>query len=437
MKHLLSIVLSLVVTTEALAVQYLKQSTAATVPFGPFVDNTDGFTAEVSLTLSQADIRVSKNGGAFAQSNNAAGATHMENGVYGVPLDTTDTGTLGRLRVEMHEAGALPVWQDFMVVPANTYAMVDGTDELNVNTKTINDVSTSSVTTVSSHLGTTGASTPQTADSNTLLVAISARLPAALTAGGNIKSDPLAINGVATTSVTTVGANIGTTQPINFTGTGATAYAKVDVVDWAGAAASAFPANFGNLSITATTGLVSLSPASLTSIQTNDPSMLWSGTINAVTSQTEFSPTTVDFSDPELAPNVLTGQLIAFYHASFPDGPPSVRRILAVDADSSDGTVTIDSAPDFTISNTTKYRIYPVGNQLDSIKTQTDHLGTALELDGAVYRFTTNSLEQAPTGSTTAQIIRDAMKLDATAGAPAAGSIDQKLNKINTDVNTR
>lgn len=47
------------------------------------------------------------------------------------------------------------------------------------------------------------------------------------------------INNVSTSSVTTVNANQGTTQPIGFTGTGLTAYAKVDAVDWAGAAITA------------------------------------------------------------------------------------------------------------------------------------------------------------------------------------------------------
>jgi len=115
--------------------QLLKQSTAATIKIGPFVDSTDGVTAETGLTISQADIRLSKNGGAFAQTNNATGATHDENGYYGVPLDTTDTNTLGRLRVAVNESGALPVWQDFMVVNANVYdSLVGGSDNLQVDT---------------------------------------------------------------------------------------------------------------------------------------------------------------------------------------------------------------------------------------------------------------------------------------------------------------
>ena len=44
------------------------------------------------------------------------------------------------------------------------------------------------------------------------------------------------INGVAATAVTTVNANIGETQPINFTGTGASAFVQSDVKDFGGTA---------------------------------------------------------------------------------------------------------------------------------------------------------------------------------------------------------
>jgi hypothetical protein len=112
---------------------WLKQSAAVTVKMGPFVDSTDGNTQEIALTISQADIRLSKNGGLYAQTNNVAGATHDEKGNYGVPLDTTDTNTLGTLRVHIHETGALAVWQDFMVVPANVWDSLFGADALQVD----------------------------------------------------------------------------------------------------------------------------------------------------------------------------------------------------------------------------------------------------------------------------------------------------------------
>ena len=119
----------------------LKQSTAATIKLGPFIDDSDGKTAETALTIAQADIRLSKNGGDFAQTNNTAGATHNENGYYDIPLNATDTGTLGRLRVAVSKSGALPVWQDFLVVTANVYDTLCSTDSLDVTvTALANDV---------------------------------------------------------------------------------------------------------------------------------------------------------------------------------------------------------------------------------------------------------------------------------------------------------
>lgn len=112
---------------------WIKQSTAVTIKFGPFVDDADGKTAETALSIAQADIRLSKNGGDVAQTNNSAGATHDELGYYDVPLNSTDTNTLGALRLAVHKSGALPVWQDFMVVPANIWDSFFGSDYLQVD----------------------------------------------------------------------------------------------------------------------------------------------------------------------------------------------------------------------------------------------------------------------------------------------------------------
>lgn len=114
----------------------LKQSTAATIKLGPFIDDGDGKTAETGLTISQADIHLSKNGGDIAQTNNSTGATHDELGYYNVPLDTTDTNTLGRLKVMVHESGALPVWDEYLVVTANVYDTLCSTDKLEVELAT-------------------------------------------------------------------------------------------------------------------------------------------------------------------------------------------------------------------------------------------------------------------------------------------------------------
>lgn len=112
---------------------WLRQSTAVTVKIGPFVDNADGDTEETGLTISQADVRLSKNGGNYAQKNESSACTHDELGEYDCALDATDTGTLGRLRLAVHESGALHVVKEFMVVPANVWDSLFGSDKLDVS----------------------------------------------------------------------------------------------------------------------------------------------------------------------------------------------------------------------------------------------------------------------------------------------------------------
>lgn len=112
---------------------YLKQSTAAIIMLGPFVDEDDGKTAEVGLAIAQADVRVSKNGGNMAQKNDANAATHDEIGIYSCELDATDTATLGLLDVMVHESGALPVHQTYQVVVAHWWDTMCSTDYLQVD----------------------------------------------------------------------------------------------------------------------------------------------------------------------------------------------------------------------------------------------------------------------------------------------------------------
>lgn len=100
---------------------FLKQSTAAqSVLIGPFVDATDGSTAETGLTIANTDIRLSKNGGNIA-AKNSGGGTHDELGYYTITFDATDTDTVGRLQLAVHVAGALPVYHEFHVLEEAVY----------------------------------------------------------------------------------------------------------------------------------------------------------------------------------------------------------------------------------------------------------------------------------------------------------------------------
>src|SRR3989304_1098891 len=112
---------------------WLKQSTAVTLKIGPFVDSTDGNTAETALTIAQADVRLSKNGGNIAQKTEATSCTHDELGMYDCPVDATDTGPLGGLDLVVAEPGALVVRHTYMVVPANVWDSLFGADALQVD----------------------------------------------------------------------------------------------------------------------------------------------------------------------------------------------------------------------------------------------------------------------------------------------------------------
>lgn len=109
---------------------WLKQSTAVDFLAGPFIDDGDGKTAETGLTITQAEVRLSKNGGNMAQKNEATALSHDELGMYVCKLNTTDTNTLGTLQVTIWESGALMVYHEFMVVTANVYDTLCSTDIL-------------------------------------------------------------------------------------------------------------------------------------------------------------------------------------------------------------------------------------------------------------------------------------------------------------------
>jgi hypothetical protein len=100
---------------------FLRQSTAVDVPIGPFLDDADGFTALTGLTVSQADVRLKKNNGNWAQVNDATAATHEDVGWYEKELDATDTNTVGTLIISVQESGALPVWHEFTVLEEAIY----------------------------------------------------------------------------------------------------------------------------------------------------------------------------------------------------------------------------------------------------------------------------------------------------------------------------
>src|SRR6185503_2419005 len=103
---------------------HLRQSTAVVVQFGPALDKADGLTLLTGLVSAldhgTTGIKLSKNGGTLTIRHATVTASSYDaHGCYKVTLDTTDTNTLGTLRVIYTDAATLlPIWQDFMVLPA-------------------------------------------------------------------------------------------------------------------------------------------------------------------------------------------------------------------------------------------------------------------------------------------------------------------------------
>ena len=118
---------------------FLRQSTAQAVNFGPFLDATNGNDEETALTIAQADMRLSKDGGAYAQKSAAGNATHDADGNYTTTLSTTDTDTVGELKLYVHVTGALAVWEKWYVVEEAIY------DKLFASSAALNDLSASQV----------------------------------------------------------------------------------------------------------------------------------------------------------------------------------------------------------------------------------------------------------------------------------------------------
>lgn len=89
---------------------FLRQSTASQEALmGPFLDDTDGKTAETGLTIANTDIKIWKGGATSEVDKNSGGGTHVAGGRYSVVFDATDSNTVGAFEANVHVAGALPV----------------------------------------------------------------------------------------------------------------------------------------------------------------------------------------------------------------------------------------------------------------------------------------------------------------------------------------
>ena len=114
---------------------FLRQSTKTSIVLGPFVDDTDGKTAETGLTVGSIDVDLYKFSNTVPQaittsitpnasgsdSGNANDMVHIANGYYSLEISTGNTDTCGPLKLTANISGALPVWASFHVVEETIY----------------------------------------------------------------------------------------------------------------------------------------------------------------------------------------------------------------------------------------------------------------------------------------------------------------------------
>jgi hypothetical protein len=200
-------------------VLFLKQSTASqSVLIGPFVDDTDGATAETGLTIANTDIRLSANGGNMA-AKNSGGGTHDEAGWYTITLDATDTATVGRLQLSVKVAGALAVFAEFQVLEEAIFDSLFGASAAGYQVPiwssagaTVNLSATTIATSqaVASVSGAVGSVTGMTASDVGAIKAKTDNLPAAPASTTNIT----AATGIVLSGVTHTGAVIPTVSTL-------------------------------------------------------------------------------------------------------------------------------------------------------------------------------------------------------------------------------
>lgn len=137
--------------------RYLRQSTAARISVGPFLDVTDGVTPETALTVTNdtCEMFVSVDGTtavartqlsltASGGSNDMVHVASDTCGMYDLELTTTNTATCGRMRLMIYDTDVhLPVFEEFTILPAKVYdSLILGTDNLETDLISIGGLTT-------------------------------------------------------------------------------------------------------------------------------------------------------------------------------------------------------------------------------------------------------------------------------------------------------
>jgi len=299
-----------------------KQSTALTLVVGPILDSTGAEYASAVI----GDLSISKNGGTLTALASAASLTVIANGQYILVLTTGNTDTLGAFQITCNKSTYQMPMIERQVVPATVYDAIV-TNATNTN-------------------------------------------------GGLL----------AASTATTVNANVGTTQPTNFTGTAGSALVKTDMVGVAGAAVSASSAQIG-------VNAVNIGGTAQTGRDIGASVLLSTGT---GTGQLDFTNGVVKANLAQILGTALTetaGQIAAAFKKFFNIATPAATM---------DHLVLVDTVTTLTGNTPQTGDVYPlVDTEIAAIKAKTDNLpsspaavGSAMTLTNA-YDFAKGTVAMA------------------------------------------
>ncbi len=466
--------------------QILKADTQVVVRIGPFVDSIDGVTPETGVTLGAADqAELLKHNGAVTADISASTWSAITGcgGWYDLTITTGNTDTEGLLTVVVQDSSVcLPVFAHFMVVNANVYDSLyaaAATDYLQVDVLQISgdaqsatdlkdfadagyDPATNKVQGVvltDTCTALTG-NTAQTGDSFARLGAPAGVSVSVDIAAIEAQTDDIGTAGAGLTAIASVGAVAGAVGSVtgnvggNVVGSVASVTGAVGSVTGAvGSVTAGVTVTTNNdktgygLSAAAVQAIWDALTVALTTVGSIGKKLAdWTvGTIDTYTGNTKQTgdsyarlgaPAGASVSADIAAIEAQTDDIGAA-GAGLTALPWNATWDAEVQSECADALTAYDAATgtDVTTAHaTTDGLVTAVDNFVDTevtaIKTVTDKLDTAMELDGAVYRYTTNALEQAPSGGATAAAVADAVWDETAADHVAAGSMGKKLNDV-------
>ena len=413
--------------------QILKADTQVIVRVGPFVDSIDGVTPETGVTLGAADQAelLKHNGTATVDISMSTWAAIIGcDGWYDLTLTMSNTDTEGLLTIVIQDSSVcLPVFANFMVVNANVYNSlyaVAAADYLQVDviqisgdTQSATDlkdfvdagydpatnkvqgvVLTDTCTTLTGNVGGSVASVVGAVGSVTAGVTVTTNNDKT---GYSLSAAAVqAIWDALTSALTTVG-SIGK-----------------KLADWVTGTIDTYTGNtkqtgdsFVRLGVPAG---VSIS-ADVAAVKADTAAILVdTGTtleadLDAILADTNELQT--DWHDG--------GRLDVILDDAASADDPWITALPGAYGAGTAGKI---------IGDNINAPISTVDTVVDAVKVVTDKVATAIELDGAVYRYTSNALELAPSGGASVAEIADGVWDEAAADHVAAGSTGKKLNDV-------